>query len=122
MTKYKRLDEKAWLDFGKTLLDQQGSEKQKEFLTACRSGKDDFLRYLETHLFSTENSIIDGDTVAFEYKFSAKEFCHPQRETEKIIWDVFKEVPDAVKSSCGFWGYTIISMIQDNYIFPDYLA
>ena len=117
MTKYKKFDEKTWRGFGKSLLKEKGSEKQKEFLKICKSGKADFLNYI-----SNESNIIEGETVKFTYQFSEAEFRNPPKDTQKIIWNKFKDVPIEEKCSFGFWGYTIISMIEDNLIKPDYLS
>lgn len=122
MTEYKRLDEKAWLEFGKNLLAEKDSEKQKEFLQICRSGKDGFLKYMHEHLLFGEDDIIDGEHIALKYKFSEREFLHPPKGTQQVIWDTFKDVPDEMMASCGFWGYTIIDAIKSDYVAPDYLA
>ena len=122
MTEYKRLDEKAWLECGKNLLTEKGSERQEEFLSVCQAGKDDFLRYMDEHLLSCEGHIIDGVTVPFKHKFTEQEFLHIPRDTQQVIWSVFKDVPDEMMACCGFWGYMIISMIENDYIRPYYLA
>ena len=119
---YKRFNEQAWLDFGKNLLRQKRSEEQKEFLKACRSGKDNFLEYIHEHLISSENSVIDGKLIAFKYKFTEREFLYPQKDTQQIIWNVFKDVPEERLHYCGFWAYTITNLIVGGYIRPEYLA
>ncbi len=122
MTEYKRLDEKAWLEFGKNLLTEKGSEKQKEFLQVCRAGKDDFLKYMDACLLSGKGCIIDGDIIAFEHKFAEREFLYPPKDTQQVIWNVFKNAPDEMLTYCGFWSYRIIDMIGHDQIKPEYLA
>ncbi len=122
MTEYKRLDEKAWLEFGKNLLTEKGSEKQKEFLQVYRAGKEDFLEYMREHLLSCKDNVINGEHIAPKHKFAEREFIHPPKDTQQVIWNVFKDVPDEMMVYCGFWANTIIGMIDDGRIGPDYLA
>ena len=122
MTKYKRLDEQAWLNFGKSLLNEKGSDDQKEFLKICKAGKVGFLNYLDDHLFCMENSIIKGDIFDCSYRFSEAEFRYPPKNTQEFIWNKFKDVSIEVKHCSGFWGYTIINMIKNDSIKPDYLS
>lgn len=125
MTEYKKIDESAWLKFGKDL-SQEGTEKkisdtQIEFLEACRNGKDDFLRYLDNNLL--QEGIISGEkNVHFKHRFTEVEFCYPPMDTQKVIWDVFSKLPKENMTLCGFWGHVIIDMIKHDCIEPDYLA
>ncbi len=120
--KCKRFDGKTWGDFGYELLKGKDSEKQEEFLKACRAGKNAFLEYINRHLLSCTNSVIDGDIVNFKYKFSEKEFLHPPEDTQEIIWNAFEYVHEEMKYHCGFWGYMVISMIKNDSIKPEYFA
>lgn len=122
MTEYKKFDEKAWTDFGKNLLKEKDSEKQETFLRICKSKKSDFLDYMDEHLLSREDSIIGTEHLVFEHQFTEREFRYPPKDTQQIIWNTFREVPDEILSCCGFWGYTILNMIQDGYIKQEYLA
>ncbi len=122
MTEYKRLDEEAWSKFGKKLLAEKGSEKQKEFLQICRSGKDDFLGYMDEYLLSLKDGTIDGEYTTLEYKFAEREFLYPPKDTQEFIWNAFKNIPEEMMYCCGFWGYIVIDMIKSEYIKPDYLA
>lgn len=126
MTEYKRLKGKAWLEFGKNLLPKKNSdgrlEKQKEFLQACRSGKEGFLEYMSENLLSDKDNVINGEHVAFEHKFTEREFISPPKDTQQAIWDAFQAVPDEMMASCDFWGYTIIDMIERDIVKPEHLA
>ena len=122
MTNYKKLNDKAWLDFGKDLLQSKGSEEQKKFLHICKSGKTPFLEYIDEYLLSRENSVIGNDSIGFEYQFTEREFLHPPKDTQKIIWDKFKDIPHEVKSCFGFWGHIILDMARGGYIKPEYWA
>ena len=122
MPEYKRLDDTAWRNFGRILLAKKGSERQQEFLRACQLGKDAFLEYVDEHLLSHEGSIIDGELVRLEHKFSEKEFLQPPDSTQEIIWDRFKKMPKAMMYCFGFWGYVIIDMIKGKFIEPAHLA
>ena len=110
------------MDFGKSLLEEKGSEKEKNFLWICKSKKTDFLDYMDEHLLSREDSITGKDHIFFEHRFTEREFLHPPRDTQQIIWNTFREVPDEITSYCGFWGYTIRTMIEGGYIKQEYLA
>ena len=110
------------MDFGKNLLKKEGSGKKKNFLRICKSGKDDFIDYISEHLLSREDSIIGKDHIVFEHRFTEREFLYPPRDTQQIIWNTFRKVPDEITSYCGFWGYTILTMIQGGYIKQEYLA
>ncbi len=125
MPEYKRLDEKAWADFGKNLLEEKGSEKQKDFLRSCRSVKDGFLEYLTKNLLCREKVFIEGEFIPLDRldrQFTEDEFCCPPKDTQNYIWETFGHVPDEITSYCGFWGYVIMSMIKTGCIKPDYLA
>jgi len=121
MTEYKKIDEYTWREFGKSLLDQKGSEKQREFLRACRAGKGDFLQYVKAVCPVDDNVIGEQDT-GFKYKFSRGEFRHVPRETQEVIWNAFKGIPVDAVSSCGFWGYVVITLIDNDMIEPEFLA
>lgn len=126
MTKYKKIDESAYLRFGKNL-SQEGKEKkvldsQIEFLKACRGGKDIFLQYLDASLFNEVGAIISGKGVFFNHKFTESEFRFPPTDTQQVIWNTFKNTPKQNMGSCGFWGIVIINLIKHDCIKPDYLA
>jgi hypothetical protein len=75
MTEYKRIDEGAYLQFGKKL-SQEGKEKQIldsqiEFLQVCRNGKEDFLNYLGEKLLNNNDAIIEGDNILFSSELIA---------------------------------------------------
>ena len=120
MNEYSRLDEKVWGDFGKKLKKNKGSEEQKEFLAACRAGKEEFLTYLEHN--GLADSVSDGESVSLTHKFTEREFVYPPHDTQKKIWETFKGLPDEITCKCGFWAYVIIEMIEEGYIQPSYLA
>lgn len=122
MPEYKKFEEKAWMDFGKSLLEEKGSEKTKTFLWICKSKKNDFLDYMDEHLLSRENSTTGKDHMLFEHRFTEREFLHPPRDTQQIIWNTFREVPDEILYSGGFWGCVILKMIEGGYIKQEYLA
>lgn len=129
MNKYKRFDETAWHEFGKTLLAERGSDEQKDFLNSCMFGKEEFLRYVEENLPSKPwclNGVIGSTNctlVLDRQGFSEKEFVSLSEfpENEQIIWGAFKDADDAVYSY-GFWGYVTLDMIKKSYIKPVFLA
>jgi hypothetical protein len=126
MTEYKRIDEGAYLQFGKKL-SQEGKEKQIldsqiEFLQVCRNGKEDFLNYLGEKLLNNNDAIIEGDNILFDHKFTEAEFRFPPIDTQEIIWGTFEKIEREYMGYCGFWGYIIIQMIKGDCIKPDYLA
>jgi hypothetical protein len=122
MIEYTKIDEGGWNNFGKQLLVNKGSNEQIEFLQACKNGKNDFIKYLNIKLLGNENIIIKGESVFFDYKFTEAEFRFPPRDTQKIIWNVFKDIHKENMGLCGFWGYIVIQMIKNDCITPDYLA
>jgi len=126
MTEYKRIDERTYLKFGKRL-SQEGKDKevlntQIEFLQACRDGKDIFLQYLDENLLNEKDVMVGRKSVFFDHKFTEAEFRFPPMDTQKVIWNAFKNVSKQNMSSCGFWGVVIINMIKYDCITPDYLA
>ncbi len=122
MVEYKKIDESAWNNFGKNLLNNKGSDEQIEFLQACRNGKDDFLNYLNEKLLNNKEVIIKGETVFFDHKFTEAEFRFPPIDTQEIIWNVFGKITRENMGSCGFWGYIVVQMIKYDCIKSDYLA
>jgi len=121
MTEYKKIGEKTWLDFGKAILDSKGSETQREFLRACRAGKDDFLQHV-SDIYPAANNVTGERGVDFMHKFSEGEFRHIPVGTQQVIWNAFKDIPAEAVSSCGFWGHVVITMIGNDLIEPEYLA
>ena len=117
MSEYYSLDEENWAGFGKDILKTKGSEEQKRFLQVCRSGKDDFIKYMREHSLHTKDN-----NIPIEYKFSEREFLYLPKETQRIIWDKCKDIPAEIMASCNFWGYVIIGMIEKELIEPKYLA
>lgn len=125
MTKYKRINEAIYSDFGKQLSQGKNKvvlDKQIEFLQACRNGKNTFLDYLQNNLLNKEDCLIAGDVIDFKHKFTEAEFRYPPIDTQEIIWDIFNEIPLENMTFCGFWGSVVIDMIKHNCITPDYLA
>ncbi len=122
MTKYKRINEGIWADFGKNLLKNKGSDKQIQFLQVCNNGKDDFLNYLQENLLNNQDAIIGGKDIFFNHKFTEAEFRFPPMDTQQEIWQVFAKIGREYAGYCGFWAYIIIQMIKHNCITPDYLA
>ena len=104
MAVYKAIDNGTWDNFGKVLLSNKGSDRQIEFLQSCRDGKDAFLQYLDKNIFNEKDAIISGKGVFFNYKFTEAEFRFPPVDTQKIIWEIFQDVPRQNMGSCGFWG------------------
>lgn len=117
----KRIDEGTYSNFGKQLLASKGANKQREFLQACRNGKDSFLKYLDKNLLNKQ-SIVTEKSVDFNYTFTEAEFRYPPIDTQKIIWDFFNKIPQENMTFCGFWGSAIIDLIKHNCIKPEYLA
>lgn len=122
MTEYKKIDEATYSDFGESLLSNKGSDKQIEFLQACRNGKDDFINYLNEKLLSNKEAVIKGKDISFYHKFNEAEFRFPPKDTQEIIWDTFNKIPQENMTFCGFWGSAVIDMIKCDCIKPDYLA
>ena len=122
MSEYRRLDEGTWGRFGRKLFkdESKGSEEQKEFLAACKSGKNDFLRYLKHK--KLPDSASDGELVNFTHQFTEQEFIRPPYYIQEKIWQAFKGLPDEIAYKCGFWGYMIIKMIENDQIQPLFLA
>lgn len=121
MIKYKRIDENIWHGFGKAILAEKGSEDQREFLRACRAGKDSFLRYVSA-VCPVDDNVVGEQDVGFKYKFSKGEFRHVPRDTQQVIWDAFQNIPVDDVSSCGFWGHVVITLIDNDMIEPEFLA
>lgn len=121
MTEYKKFSEQPWKKFGTDILREKGSEKQKEFLRSCKSGKDTFLEYV-SNIYPVGDSITGNQKIDFKRKFSESEFINPPSDTQQVIWDAFNSISDEEAVSCGFWGYVVITMINDDCIQPKYLA
>ncbi len=122
MINYERIDEVTCNNFGNNLLSDKGSDEQIEFLQLCRNGKDEFLNYLDKKLLSNEGAIIEGEGIFLDHKFTEAEFRFPPKDTQKIIWDTFKDVPRENMTLSGFWCSVIVNMIKNNYIKSYYLA
>lgn len=122
-TEQKHLSEISWLEFGKGLLKKYGAseQQQEEFLSACRSGKADFMKYIHDNLLSG-NSVRDGGLVDIQHNFSEKEFLRPPESTQKVIWNTLQGQPYEQLYSCECWGYLIIRMIEAGRIEPSWLA
>jgi len=121
-TERSRLDEQVWVDFGKDLLHEKAGSAQNDFLDACLSGKEGFMEYIHEHLLSRSGHVLDGGLVDLEHNFSEREFLHPPKSTQQIIWNAFRS--ESIEHLYGFgrWGYAIIRMIETDRIEPCYLA
>ncbi len=125
MIEYKCLDDNSWKQFGHNLLSKSSKllNEQKLFLQAVKDGRASFLDYIKTHLPSYFDTKLDNKkSISFDYKFSEREFCNPPKNTQQVIWDAFKDVPDKISYHNNFWGYIIIDMIANGSIEPKYLA
>lgn len=126
MANYKRFNELVWAGFGKRLLDKNDPdmlEKQTEFLQVCRAGKAEFLNYLNEHLYSQDDVVVGDTPVLFEHRFSEREFFLATTiDTQKKIWDAFKEIEEETKFLCGFWAHIIVEMLKNEKIEPSFLA
>ena len=125
MTDFKKLSAHSWNEFGKRLLAEKGSEKQGDFLRACRAGKIEFLELID-NLFkdihiSTDN-VIGEQEIEYTQKFSEQEFISPPSDVQEKTWDKFQDIPDEYTASCEFWGHIIITMIENESIQPVFLA
>ena len=125
MSNYKQFDDSLWNDFGKRLLRKKGSDAQQRFLLACRSGKTEFLQFIDAEL---TDAVIGKDEVVFDCKLTEQEFLNPPEDTQKYIWGVFNGCANVGKfgneklSACGFWGYAIYCMVKNGLLEPINLA
>ena len=115
-TERSRLDEQAWVDFGKNLLHEKAGSAQNNFLDACLSGKEGFMEYIHEHLLSPGGNVIGNGLADLAHNFSEREFLHPPKSTQQIIWNAFQSEPSEHLYSCGRWGYAVIRMIETGRI------
>ncbi len=116
---YKQFEEIAWSKFGQNLLREE-DQKKEQFLDACKSGKNDFLGYIDERLLSYD--VKGGELIDWNRKLTESEFHGPPPCTQEFIWKALKNVPFEILQRCGFWGYVIREMIESSSIEPIYLA
>ncbi len=118
-----RLDEQAWVNFGKHLLHEKGGPAQNDFLEVCLSGQEDFMKYIHEHLLSYSDRVLDDGLVdLLGDNFTEREFLHPPKTTQEVIWETFRGESKEKLYSCGRWGYVIIRMVETDRIQPNHLA
>lgn len=114
-----RLNSESWAKFGERLLNKNDTSPQIEFLRACRS-KDSFDTYVSNRL-QTENSKT-GSSIVFPHRFTQNEFYYPPEDTQKTIWETFKDFPHESMSDVCFWGHVMLDLIKNDSFEPAWLA
>ena len=114
---HQHFEEKSWSEFGKNLLWEKGSDRQKAFLTACL-GRDTFIEELNQNLHLEQGS----SNIPFDYTFTEAEFRQPCPEAEQAIWKAFQGIDEETASDDRFWGAVVFKMIKARQIKPAWLA
>lgn len=125
MTNPEKIDDVTWHKFGKELLNEKGSDYQRGFLVACRSGKQEFLPFVKDRfreISALKFYTVGDQRVGYGPKLTEKQFISPPPDTEEFIWNKFRNFSDEDLMSCSFWAQIIINMVEDDRIQPVFLA
>ena len=114
---YKQLDREQYTKLRKSLLDRKGSDRQREFLYACKSNKN-FLEFVR----GKAGSVGSKELPVFNEKLTEHEYKDPPEDTEDNLYYLWKTIPPEAACRVSFWGEVTLRHIENNNINAYYLA
>lgn len=113
----RQFDDSSYTEFRRSLLDEKGSEFQQEFLTATRKSPA-FLKFVQD-----EVSRLEGDDFPiYENSLTEHEYKEPPPDTERALYEAWKEIAPAVACRFTFWAEVTFRHIEESRIQASYLA
>ena len=115
---YAELDDRGYARLRRSLIRKsaKGSDLQREFLEATRDTTR-FIAYIENALDTQ-----DGIELELADRMSEAEFGNPPSDTERRMFDAWRELTPRIACRVAFWGRVTFRHIQDGRIESSFLA
>ena len=114
--RHRYLDGVRYETLMRALLREKGSTRQREFLAAVRTDSD-FLDYLTESV-----GVTTGHPMSWSCKLTEREFSDPPEDTERQIYEEWKDLARGVACRPSFWGATTLDLIRAGHIRSSFLA
>ena len=116
---HKRLNDEAYTRLRKSLLKEKGSDIQRQFIDAARSS-DAFVSFIrKDHEVTVESG---EDFMLLHEKLPEGDYQELTSYTEKKLFELWKDIPQATACRVTFWGEVTLRHIENGYIEASYLA
>lgn len=113
----RQFDDPTYTAFRSSLLKEKGSEFQRDFLRAARQSAD-FLAFVQNEVVRTEGD----DIPIYGNPLTEHEYKEPPPDTERALYETWKEITPAVACRPGFWAEVTFCHIENDRIEASYLA
>ena len=114
--RHRHLDSARYETLRRALLRVKGSIRQREFLAAVRIDSD-FLDYLAESV-----GVTTGHSMSWSCKLTEREFLDPPEDTERQIYEEWRDLARGVACRPSFWGATTLDLIRSGHIRSSFLA
>ena len=114
---YKRLDDEAYTRLRKSLLKKEAEGWRRDFLASALSNEDflDFMQDVRTTKAGKEKLDVLG-------RLTESEYNNPPDDTERDLYEKWKDVPPETACRVTFWGEVTLNHIERGAIQACYLA
>ena len=114
---YEEFEDASYTALRKSLVKSKGSDQQREFLTALRSGIH-YSGWVRSRVRTESGQKLP----ILEENLTEAEFKEPPRSTERQIFEFWKEIPPANACRVTFWGFMTLRHIEEGRIQASFLA
>ena len=116
---YKQLNDAAYTDFRKMLLDKSHTELRREFLQSAQSNEQ-FSAYVRTeYKIATEG---EDDLPLLNERFTEEEYKQPPIDTEERIFKPWASIAPKVACRPAFWAEITLRHVENGNIQATFLA
>ena len=111
MTIYLERDEEAYTRLRQKLLEEKGSEFQREFLNAVKGNKD-FLEFMDSEAKATNGNSLE----LFAGPLTEQSFKEPTQDQEQAMYEAWSPVSPRTACRCSFWAEVTLQHIRSGTI------
>lgn len=115
---YKRLDDEAYTRLRKHLLRKEVTDFRRDFLTAALSNER-FLNFVQDTRVAGTGKEVELDLLG---KLTESEYNNPPDDTERTLYEKWRDVPIETACRVTFWGEVTLNHIEKEVIQASYLA
>ena len=115
---YRRLDDEAYTRLRKSLLKKEAEDWRRDFLTAALSD-DNFLHFMQDVRVIRAGKEEELDVLE---KLTESEYNNPPDDTERDLYEKWRDVPPETACRVTFWGEVTLNHIEKGAIKACYLA
>ena len=116
MTSFKELSDSDYTRLRKKLLNERGSDRQREFLRVVRH-TEEFVKW-----FSTVPAVGTCDAATLPDPLTESEFKDPPPDAENMLYTAWSAVTPAVACRSTFWAHVTLEHVRKGRIESVYLA